>query len=247
MEKTKTEVIMDYAAVNPGKTSAEIAKSTGISQSVVATILWQKVKAKHPLVRREVKHTGPTGKPIYKYFRVLEAGTPVDSHETAPTPAPKPKEPRIKPAAPVTNIDDIINSLAGALVAQVVSRVKEQLGNGLAELVPPAPVGRIHHPALEAPKACKKPKVAVVGLLPQQAGLIAQEYRDCFDLSFPNKDDSKELKSAATHCDKVYEMTKFIGHSTENTLLGAGAALVRVAGGMTELRDALTEHFVKHC
>lgn len=90
-----------------------------------------------------------------------------------------------------------------------------------------------------------KPRVLVVGLLNDQTSMIEKEFRDCLDLRFLRAGaPSQAIRSAAASCDHIACMTGFIDHPTDTLLRKAGATYHGVAGGMTRLRDALTELYV---
>ena len=89
------------------------------------------------------------------------------------------------------------------------------------------------------------PRVMIVGLIASQAQMIEGEYKQCLNLRFCLADDAKG-RGFANNCanvDIVITMTKFINHSIEETIKSAGsdARLVRVTGGMTDLREKLTD------
>lgn len=138
---------------------------------------------------------------------------------------------------------DLAERLASYVAQQVVLRLNEALGS-LAESLP-AP-GQPLPPLAMLPAAPSKPRkkrVLIIGLLPQQAGLVSTEFGEALDLSFAGADDNVgKIKAQAAQAGEVLAMTKFISHSCED-LVKAHPGYSRVAGGMSALRDKLTAIF----
>lgn len=138
---------------------------------------------------------------------------------------------------------DLAERLAAYVAQQVVLRLNEALGS-LAESLP-AP-GQPLPPLAMLPVAPSKPRkkrVLIIGLLPQQAGLVSTEFGEALDLSFAGADDNVgKIKAQAAQAGEVLAMTKFISHSCED-LVKAHPGYSRVAGGMSALRDKLLAIF----
>lgn len=101
---------------------------------------------------------------------------------------------------------------------------------------------------VEQPKPAK-PKVCIVGLLGDQKRMIEKEFGPVFDLRIYESGGhtnygGREFIDAISRVDHIVVMTSFIGHSAENAIRAVKAKPVRVTGGMTNLRDRLTEIFV---
>ena len=146
-------------------------------------------------------------------------------------------------------IQNIGNALAKQIVAQVVLNLQPLLQRELAQVIPQQPV---EIPQLDvkalistqtAPKRERLSTVGIVGLLPQQAGLIATEFGEVFDLRFWNNESNSSLKSMGIACEVVL-CTKWCSHSTTETLASVGANWRKVTGGMNELRTTLTALYV---
>jgi hypothetical protein len=154
-----------------------------------------------------------------------------------------PEVPEVPPEAPevygveISDFERLLVQLASQIADQLVDRVFSNIAHRLPEafLAELSPSG--NQPVL---LKTVLPKIAIVGLLPEQVVMMRNEFEGKINLTFPAKDCSKELKSAAYFNEKVITMTKFIGHHTEHTLKSAGAKLLRIAGGMTDLRLHLT-------
>lgn len=172
-----------------------------------------------------------------------EAAPPVAAQNPAPVLPPQPA-PAAPTATPLAQVDRLLDSLGQQLAEQLLVRIVANLTTSLPAFFPAvagpvAPTEAPAYPAAPSAAHAKLPKVAVVGLLPDQEALIRAEFSDHFVLSFPQKNNAGKLRAAAAFSDHVLTMTSFIGHHVENTLKSAGAHLVRVAGGMTDLRHQL--------
>lgn len=90
----------------------------------------------------------------------------------------------------------------------------------------------------------KKPNVVVIGLIPNQKQMIDKEFSTSLRLSFYESDDAKG-KQFTSHCasaDAVFCMTAFMNHGIDAALKSSGTKAVRISGGMTSLRTALTSY-----
>lgn len=98
----------------------------------------------------------------------------------------------------------------------------------------------------ELPKP-KKRRIAIVGLLPSQQPLIEKEFKECFDLRYFSADDGrgKGFTTSVAHCDLVIGMANFIGHGAQNNAKAAGVKLEAIHGGISKLRDRLTNYFIE--
>ena len=90
-------------------------------------------------------------------------------------------------------------------------------------------------------------KVAIVGLLGGQKQLIQKEFGPEFDLRFfeTTKAKSKQFESGVSQCDVAIGMVNFINHGVEPVIRNAGVPYVQIKGGMSSLRDKLTEMFAQ--
>lgn len=100
----------------------------------------------------------------------------------------------------------------------------------------------------ETPGPPKLRRVAIVGLHPNQVPHIKKEFEEVFDLRFVNVDDAKgsAFKNSMSYCDHVFTIVNFISHSVEEAVKASGAPFSRVVGGMSTLRTALTDLWVKY-
>lgn len=86
-----------------------------------------------------------------------------------------------------------------------------------------------------------KRKVIICSLLPVQQELMRKEFGDCFDLRMFYRDQEKALTKAVNHGDLVILMGDFISHRVSQRIEGAGGKIELVMGGLTKLREKLTE------
>lgn len=81
--------------------------------------------------------------------------------------------------------------------------------------------------------------VAVIGLLPQQAGAIQMEYSDRFDLKFLDASTrTPQIKATTSSSAKVILMTKFINHGVQDAVR-SHPGLTYVNGGVSSVKQAL--------
>jgi hypothetical protein len=90
-------------------------------------------------------------------------------------------------------------------------------------------------------KIPRKPTVLIAGLLPMQAGLISQEFGHRFDLRFFEAGGSLQKLKSMSHVDHAFSFTSKIGHDVEAAMQSKGTPVLRCPGGMTMLRQKLTE------
>lgn len=196
-------------------------------------------------LQRVEAERGPTNQRRFAYYydgALIEQ--PAEKKSASNDVTGKSKKPNDK------SLDDILSSfadqLATTLVDRVVDKLKASIETKLREAVPQA------LPTLpkrdEALKPAPLMKVCITHLLPQQAGMLAQEFGQAFDLRFWNDktgDGVSTLKSLGVTCDYVLHHTDHASHATDGILKSIGARVIRVSGGMTRLRDELTRLYVE--
>ena len=147
-------------------------------------------------------------------------------------------------------IQNIGNALAKQIVAQVALNLQPLLQRELAQVIPQQPV---EIPQLDvkalistqtAPKRERLTKVGIVGLLPQNAGVISTEFHDKFDLKFWDGGSNASLKSLGISCEYVL-CTKGCGHKHVETLKSVGANTRFLPGGMESIRETLINMYVE--
>lgn len=90
-----------------------------------------------------------------------------------------------------------------------------------------------------AKQMAARPKVLIVGLLPQQAHEIESEFSEMLHLSFVQSDENKDkLKHRLDGADTVIVMTKFVSHS-HSDITKRHNNVVNINGGVSSLKDHL--------
>lgn len=88
-------------------------------------------------------------------------------------------------------------------------------------------------------------KVFVLGLLPGQAAMIANEFSD-LDLRFTESGDAKRAAKMAAAVDATVVMGGFTDHATMSAVKESGCKrVITLQGGLTRLRDTLTSLYVE--
>ena len=202
-------------------------------------------------VTREIAGRTATGCDIYGYKAHNGVTPTMNKRERLTTVRERRDNGKTSQSDDITSmIQNIGNALAKQIVAQVALNLQPLLQRELAQVIPQQPV---EIPQLDvkalistqtAPKRERLSTVGIVGLLPQQAGLIATEFGEVFDLRFWNNESNSSLKSMGIACEVVL-CTKWCSHSTTETLASVGANWRKVTGGMNELRTTLTALYVE--
>lgn len=152
-------------------------------------------------------------------------------------------------------VEEVGKNLAGQIINVLEASLKKWLTEQLTALVSAnAPsyltLSKSEPPSKPEQKQIvnKLPKVCVCGLMPQQAGMIQTEFHQTFDLTFWNNkqgDSNESLLAHGKNCEAVFLHIDHSAHHIENTLKSVRAKIVKVPGGMTAMRDALTNYFIE--
>ena len=233
-------------------TNATLAAEFGCTPAYMATRTKQLFDKGY--VTREIVGRTPTGSDIYGYKAHNGVTPTMNKRERLTTVRQRRDNGKTSQSAQSDDITSMIqnigNALAKQIVAQVALNLQPLLQRELAQVIPQQPV---EIPQLDvkalistqtAPKRERLPTVGIVGLLPQQAGLIATEFGEVFDLRFWKNESNSSLKSMGIACEVVL-CTKWCSHSTTETLASVGANWRKVTGGMNELRTTLTALYVE--
>lgn len=169
----------------------------------------------------------------------------------APAPAPEPEATAITatPEAPVLPVSIFgsqlsIDALARHFALAVAGHLSEQIVRALNEILPAKleQIAEEYKASTPLKPKTQLPKVIIAGLLPQQAGLMVQEYGKKLDFSFietTEASNSKRIDALLASHEYVYAMTNFMSHSLDGKLKHA-SNFHRISGGMTQLRAQLT-------
>lgn len=153
-------------------------------------------------------------------------------------------QPVVQAVTPPSNMNDMMITMMAAMFKQAMPAImhdpeaqkKLQAAMlGTSEAAAVAPV----QPVKQQPQA--KKKVIVVGLLPVQANEVQKEFGRVFDMKFVGTNvPSQQIRDSAKNADIAICMTKFVSHSTQNTLRGH-AGFNFCNGNTTALRIMLQE------
>ncbi len=138
--------------------------------------------------------------------------------------APEP-ESSAPPSGMVTLETALINAIVGTVTPMIMGILQSpEFSAALRQAFVQAPVmptfASVIPSVPSAPREIK-PKVLVVGLLPQQAQEIQMLYGKRYDLRiFDSNVTSDKIRSLMPHCDRAIVMTKFISHRVQDVLRG---------------------------
>ena len=204
-------------------------------------------------VTREIVGRTPTGIDIYGYKAHNGVTPTMNKRERLTTVRQRRDNGKTSQSAQSDDITSMIqnigNALAKQIVAQVALNLQPLLQRELAQVIPQQPV---EIPQLDvkalistqtAPKRERLTKVGIVGLLPQNAGVISTEFHDKFDLKFWDGGSNSSLKSLGISCEYVL-CTKWCGHKHVETLKSVGANTRFLPGGMESIRETLINMYV---
>lgn len=249
---TKANQVRAALLAHPHSTNQQIADVTGFSTSLVATYTWQFWK-RGTVTRKEIRKT-LTNAPVYSY--ALHSNAVVHEDNVVQIKKPEKVKATVEKRAPVvSSIDSILSdfaasfakSLAGAIIDQLKPRLEQELRHALPAALP-APTVSPPKPPVQEVIVARKRRIGVTGLLPQQAGTIQSEFCDTFDITFWNDRSGSsygQLKAMGIGCEAVFCHVEHASHKSESTLKSVGAKIVRVNGGVSAMRDALTRYYVE--
>lgn len=243
---TRKEII-DFLKANPGATNRDLAEHFRVTTALMSTKTRQYLAGGF-VTRQEASRT-LTNIPVYGYYVNTEVAPGMTKKERVETTLGQRLDNAQTPEIAGT-IKTLAEALARQIAAQVVVSLQPMLQRELAAVVPVAPPipvldvsTLLPSPAAPVEKP-KRMKVGVIGLLPQQAGLLTTEFGEHFEFRFWKGESNGLLKSIGVSCDVVLT-TKWSAHSQTETLKSVGANVRHVAGGMDELRTTLTALYVE--
>jgi hypothetical protein len=262
--------ILSYIASHPKTSSATIGEVFGIDHKRAGTLLWN--YERHGELVKERGPAQGKGSHHYVYSipaidipknkqELLERQTLVKAQVSPQSELSQPEAPMQAPAPQIQPtetdlgvvLNGVIETMAYALTRQIVNRLEPMLAEKLELLVAKAVGDSLPEtkPTAEAPAtlstfAAQRRKICVVGLLPNQAHIIEREFKDCFDLRFIRTDESiHQLRNTARNADLTILMAGFINHAMTDALKKEHLERIEfVYGGMSTLRDKLTNHYL---
>lgn len=154
-----------------------------------------------------------------------------------PVPSERPPEKTEKPTSLDILVAQFVSSLAGAVIERMKPLIVAELGQHVQGLTQ-----EIAHMMLPSAPKEKLKRIFIGGLLPEQAGMLKQEFKDVADLRFANVEEGSNLwKSNAATAEHTILMVNFISHKHQDWVESAGAVPILISGGLTKLRDKVME------
>lgn len=242
-----SDEVLKFIANNPGTTSLSISKYLSATTTRVSATLSYYTKIK--TLRR-------TDKIPYKYFiNSVENTKPV----TKPTVIESTVKPTIK-IERITEIDSIIDSLSKEIADKISFQIKKHLREEVMKLSEYSTIAdqgpdwtdkwtkELSKMLSPFAKKERKPIILVVGLLPNQAGLINSEFGDKFVIRHWTKDQTAtQLKYSINNVSNIFVFVDKIGHNIDGIVASSGKNYQRVSGGMTSLRKAILDYSKEKC
>lgn len=175
--------------------------------------------------------------------------------------SPQPPE----PSSGLSGLEQAIESFARQLAASIFEATMRRIAAQLSEQVMPVirvglatketppeetppeetPVTEADEPATHVETPPRRPRALIVGLLPGQQDIITREFGRELDLRFVTSQAqvSNRAKELSHTSDAAILMTKFVNHAAEDIIKSRGGRLIRVSGGLSQLRDTLTQFY----
>lgn len=204
----------------------------------------------------------PTLKPVIKIdlqspASVAHAACSLSVAPVSPKPLP-PISIDLRPAVDQV-VSDVARLLSSALDEALRQMIQQQVQDAIARGLGAVELALVTNDAGVADiqakrvqpeeifKPLKRQSVTVVGLLAGQAQMITSEFGKEFNLHFvsSSKNEAHRLSSLCKTSDAVIAMTGFISHSLDKIIKSSGVRLIRVSGGMSSLRDSLTQLYLQ--
>lgn len=151
----------------------------------------------------------------------------------------KASEPPSIAAPEPSTLDEIARLLGHRIAELLMGAVRAELDSQLLQLKEQLIESQLPRGSTKV----QLPKVLIIGLLPAQAAMITGEFKDCLDLRFWKNGVQQQLFATARYMNHVIGMTDFMQHSDEEQVKKL-PHYIRVGGGMTTLREKLTELYV---
>jgi hypothetical protein len=129
-------------------------------------------------------------------------------------------------------VDLFMKSCAKQLVEQFMSHLRTELAAAVQNEFIPSLM-----PSLKAAKLARQ-KILVIGLKPQQAAMINNEFGSDYDLRFVDSSSNPGAVNGKLNVDRIIGMVSFMSHSIEDHVKHR-PGYKRVSGGMDSLRDEL--------
>lgn len=197
-------------------------------------------------IGRRTQQTTPAAQPVMRTAAPAPAKATPPTLELAIAPLVRDLAEQIAQVVANALTQAVSTALADAVktaVTRDIAALTEQLRGEQSAFTAPIQQALAEHRP-NRPVASKA-KVVVIGLLPQQAGQIEQEFGQVFDLNFieAGKNQRAKIRALVAQDPHIYAMVNFMSHALEKQIQGV-THYHRVAGGLTKLRDLLTQQYV---
>lgn len=186
--------------------------------------------------------------------------TAITSQQPAVVPMPQPVAQSASPeiGSAIASLMQAIDGLAQSYTDQIADEISTRVASAMDERLTNAIRLKITAKVEEKVSAILAnnnfdtiaqqavlPRLLIVGLLPDQERMIEKEFDGCFRLRFWKAGPGKGLTDLAANSDYVMTFVNKMSHSEEDSVKVAGKRPIRVAGGMSSLRAALTNLYVE--
>ena len=241
---SKSNQVREYLKTNPWSTNNQIGAAIGFKTNDVAAITTADFKC-GKLIRQEAYNVG--SHPCYIYAMPGTEAAPelrVEVEKISATKEQKPTNTSVRDLFNMDVVEKIADDLSNIIIQKVCEKLQEKLASltqSKANTTPEEFVSNLIN-NIKQPK----PAVLIVGLLPQQAGLIQTEFGEHLNLKFWKEGSLIQLKNTAKQSDFVLLFTSKISHDATNAVSSVNNNMIRIAGGMTSLREKLTEIFCEN-
>jgi predicted transcriptional regulator len=240
-EITVTEKILNSLNNSSALESSQIAANINCDKNTVCALLYLLYKKNK--VEREISYyNGP--KPVYKYFKkagekpiqkIVKDTSIEKSINTSSIEKLVVRE--VTKAFDISKFEDLTNSIADSLVDVIMNKITERISSRIQDIIPTIK-GKEY--VIESIKRKEKQKsILIIGLLPQQCGIIQSQFGEDFDIRFWKEEGTKKLKDLCKGSDHILTFTSKISHQVENTVISEGRMPTRIRGGLTSLKQAL--------
>lgn len=143
-----------------------------------------------------------------------------------------------KSAPIVQSIDKLVEQLAQRIAERVRDRVVQEIE---AMIPPPAKKEDV-----QAVVATTRLRVGVVGCYTNWIDIIRRDFKNELEIISAEHDAPiGKVKSLGVTCPVTFVMKDHVSHKVTDSLTSIGANVRYVSGGTTQLRDALTDYYVK--
>jgi hypothetical protein len=245
MQKSESQQVIEYIAQHPGIDNLKIAEELKLNRTRVASITTKLFKAGR--LTREMLSLKKGAK--FKY--IISEDTPKEKPKSAPMQKTK------QVADYSVPLTLLVNTLASAIADQIMRQIHVKLAGHVADVIDQvAKQDKGNTPTIQemakrvvnatSPLRLRLPSLLIMGLLPSQAGIISEEFKECFDIRFWKDESMEMLKHTAAGADYVVAFTSKISHSAEEMMKSKNIKIIRSPGGMTTLRAKLMELYVQH-